>query len=111
MKYYIIFLLSISLTSCSKFLELKPDQNMEIPSTLADCELLLNDFTAMNTSFAVMSIVMGEEFYFHSEDWQAIPDMDERMGYIWTDEPVVGSLNWQGPYKTIYVSNQILSIR
>lgn len=83
---------------------------MEIPSTLADCELLLNDFTAMNMSYAVMPIVMGEEFYFHTEDWQAISDMDERMGYIWADEPVVGSLNWQGPYKTIYVSNQIIAI-
>ncbi|MEN5232920.1 RagB/SusD family nutrient uptake outer membrane protein [Sphingobacterium faecium] len=110
MKYYIIFLLSIGLTSCSKFLELKPDQNMEIPSTLADCELLLNDFTAMNMSYPVMTTLMGEEFYMHTEDWQTIVDMDERMGYIWTDEPVVGSLNWQGPYKTIYVSNQILAI-
>lgn len=110
MKYYIIFLLSIGLSSCTKFLELKPDQNMEIPSTLADCELLLNDFTAMNMSYAVMPIVMGEEIYFHTEDWYTIVDMDERMGYIWSDEPVVGSLNWQGPYKTIYVSNQIISI-
>lgn len=110
MKYYIIFLLSIGLTSCSKFLELKPDQNMEIPSTLADCELLLNDFTAMNMSYPVMTTLMGEEFYMHTEDWQTIVDMDERMGYIWTDEPAVGSLNWQGPYKTIYVSNQILAI-
>lgn len=83
---------------------------MEIPSTLADCELLLNDFTAMNMSYAVMPIVMGEEFYYNTEDWQAISDMDERMGYIWADEPVVGSLNWQGPYKTIYVSNQIIAI-
>ncbi|MEN5195758.1 RagB/SusD family nutrient uptake outer membrane protein [Sphingobacterium faecium] len=110
MKYYIIFLLSIGLSSCSKFLELKPDQNMEIPSTLADCELLLNDFTAMNASYAVMPIMMGEEFYFHTEDWQTIVDMDERMGYIWSDEPVIGSLNWQGPYKTIYVCNQIFAI-
>lgn len=110
MKYYILLIASLSMFSCSNFLELNPDKKMDIPNTLIDCDLLLNDYTAMNSSYPALTSLMGEEFYMNTEDWESIPDIEDRLSFIWADDARGASVNWMGPYKAIYVANQVLLI-
>lgn len=110
MKTYIILTIGLLMASCSDFLELKPDRKMDIPSTLADCELLLNEYAVLNSSFAAANLIAGEEFYLNGEDWSSISDPDERNAYIWSDEPTINAAAWQGPYKAVFYANQILSV-
>lgn len=98
------------LSSCNNYLDLKPDAKMVIPKTLEDCELLLNDYSTMNTKYPSYGEVAADNYYLTSSSWKAISDIDERNVYIWSDEPIVSSNQWQGPYKAIYQANQILSV-
>jgi len=98
------------LSSCNNYLDLKPDAKMVIPKTLEDCELLLNDYSTMNTKYPTYGEVAADNYYLTSSSWKGIADIDERNVYIWSDEPIVSTNQWQGPYKAIYQANQVLSV-
>lgn len=97
-------------TSCSDFLDLKPDQKMVVPKTLVDCELLLNDYSSMNMGYPTFGEIAADNYYLNAADWKSLSEMDERNAYAWSDEPVVTTTQWQNPYKTVYLSNQILKV-
>lgn len=98
------------LSSCNNYLDLKPDAKMVIPKTLEDCELLLNDYSTMNAKYPSYGEVAADNYYLTSSSWKGISDIDERNLYIWSDEPIVSTNQWQGPYKAIYQANQVLSV-
>ncbi|WP_343539496.1 RagB/SusD family nutrient uptake outer membrane protein [Sphingobacterium thalpophilum] len=95
---------------CNDFLDIKPDKKMSIPQTLEDCELLLNDYTALNSSYPVLGAIAAEEFYLTSADWNSISDQDDRNAYIWSDEPSLKASAWQSSYKVVYIANQVLQV-
>ncbi|WP_312190372.1 RagB/SusD family nutrient uptake outer membrane protein [Sphingobacterium sp.] len=95
---------------CNGFLDIKPDKKMSIPQTLEDCELLLNDYTALNSSYPVLGAIAAEEFYLTSADWNSIGDQDDRNAYIWSDEPSLKASAWQSSYKVVYIANQVLQV-
>lgn len=110
MKYLITVALSTLFVGCSDYLELKPDQKMVIPETLEDCELLLNDYPTMNSGFPIMGEVSADNYYLTTTSWQSVSLIDERNGYIWSDEMVTTATPWQTSYKAIYQSNQVLDV-
>ncbi|MEN5378902.1 RagB/SusD family nutrient uptake outer membrane protein [Sphingobacterium kitahiroshimense] len=112
MKYSIIYplLVIIMSSSCSDYLDLKPDQKMAIPKTLEHCELLLNDYSAMNTGYPTLGEVAADDYYLNTSDWKSLSNFDEQHTYNWSLEFMTLNTHWQNPYKTVYLSNQILSI-
>lgn len=109
-KYIITMVVSTLLLSCSGYLELKPDQKMVIPETLEDCELLLNDYPTMNSGFPIMGEVSADNYYLTTTSWQSVSLIDERNGYIWSDDMVTTATPWQTSYKVVYQSNQVLDV-
>jgi len=109
-KYLIIVVVSTLFLGCSDYLELKPDQKMVIPETLEDSELLLNDYPTMNSGFPIMGEVSADNYYLTTTSWQSVSLIDERNGYIWSDEMVTTATPWQTSYKAIYQSNQVLDV-
>lgn len=105
---YCSFLLLSS--SCNKFLDEKPDIKMAVPKTLADCELLLNDYTTMNMSYPISGEIGVDDYYLDTDTWASLPKIEQRNAYIWVDDPYDDAVQWQKPYKTVYLSNQILEI-
>lgn len=97
-------------SSCSDYLDLKPDQKMAIPKTLEHCELLLNDYSAMNTGYPTLGEVAADDYYLNTSDWKSLSNFDEQHTYNWSLEFMTLNTHWQNPYKTVYLSNQILSI-
>lgn len=110
MKKLIYICLVFCLMSCGKFLDVKPDIHMDIPNTLEDCELLLNDYSNLNMVYPSAIITAGEDFYLPTENWLSVPSIDDRNAYIWADEPAVEAFGWQGPYRAIFLANQILVV-
>ncbi|MBE8719952.1 RagB/SusD family nutrient uptake outer membrane protein [Sphingobacterium pedocola] len=111
MRNYLLYVLPALLcTGCSGFLDIKPDQKMAIPNTLEHADLLLNDYTSMNTGYPALGEISADDYFLRSNNWQSISDMDERQAYIWQDEDIVNTVQWQNPYQTIYRSNQVLEV-
>lgn len=83
---------------------------MAVPQTLADCELLLNDYSTMNTGFPSLGESGTDDFFIEAGNYEALTDMDEKNAYIWSNEPVSNDFQWQSTYKVVFVSNQILAV-
>lgn len=103
-----IFVLVIS--SCNKFLDKKPDIKMAIPKTLADANLLLNDYTTLNGGYPIFGEVGTDDYYLTKERWDGISNVDQRNAYMWADGPYNDIVQWQRPYKTVYIANQVMEI-
>lgn len=112
MKTSIFFILFVSgiATGCSRFLDLKPDQKMAIPHTLEHAELLLNDYSTMNMGFPNLGEIAADDYYLRTEDWNTLPEVDEKMTYNWSVDILTMTTQWQNAYKTVYTANQALDI-
>lgn len=97
-------------TSCSGFLDVKPDQKMAIPYTLEHADLLLNDYSTMNASYPTLVEIGSDDYYLNTSDWLSLSDIDERNAYVWSDEENISVFQWANPYKTVYISNQVLEV-
>ncbi|MDH5826298.1 RagB/SusD family nutrient uptake outer membrane protein [Sphingobacterium faecium] len=97
-------------SSCSDFLNLKPDQKMAVPKSLEHCELLLNDYTAMNTSYPTLGEVANDDYFLNASDWSALAEYEDQQTYIWAVDMIILNNQWQNPYKVVYLSNQVLEV-
>jgi len=105
-----LVLIVLSLSSCNKYLDEKPDIKMVIPKTLEDATLLMNDYTTLNGGYPTYGEIGTDDYYLTAERWNALVNLDQRNSYVWADEPYVDALQWQRPYRTIFISNQVLEI-
>lgn len=106
---YILFAVGV-MTSCAEFLDLKPDQKMAVPKTLEHADLLLNDYSSMNTGYPNLGEIAADDYYLQPADLSAVEQEDEKLTYTWSATLMTMSTQWQNPYKTVYLSNQALEI-
>lgn len=97
-------------TACDKFLEVKPDIKMVIPKSLEDAELLLNDYTTMNTGYPIFGEWSADEYYISAETFDGILNYDQRNVYTWQDVIYDDAAQWQRPYKAVFNANQAIEI-
>jgi len=115
-KYIIGMLMFILLTfllgSCKKFLDEKPDKKLAVPSTLADYQALLDNYTVM---YAVPSAaeISADDYYLTATDWGNIKIENYKNMYVWAGENLFGANeaqnDWKLVYTTIYHSNTVLN--
>ena len=107
-KYWISIcvLLTCCFGSCKKYLDLKPDQKEAVPSTLADCQALLDNLIDMNFGFCTTD-ASADDHYLTYADWQTLGSqpMD---GYIWKANADVSASTWGTTYQTVLYANQAL---
>ncbi len=96
--------------SCSNFLEVKPDIKMVIPKNLDDAELLLNDYTIMNTGYPTYGEWSADEYYVSSQTFDGLLNFHQRNTYTWMDVIYDDIAQWQRPYKAVFNANQVLDI-
>jgi hypothetical protein len=110
-----IFLLAITLTgmgSCNRkeFLEVKSDSDYFVPTTLADCQALLDNETVMNET-PVLGELSADNFYMPLAFWRNL-NVKERNAYMWlaeTFDGLTGDIgDWNAPYKQVFYANVIL---
>jgi len=108
--YYFIFILFFC--SCKEsFLELKPNQSIAVPTSLKDFEALLDNYSDMNTSSAlVLGELSTDDYYLAEADWNQLANAFERNGYRWEPNIYEGSQcrGWNASYLTILYANVVL---
>ncbi|MEN5193451.1 RagB/SusD family nutrient uptake outer membrane protein [Sphingobacterium faecium] len=113
MKIY-IYICSIYIilffSCCTDFLEVKPDIKMVIPKSLDHAELLLNDYTIMNTGYPTYGEWSADEYYVSSQTFDGLLNFHQRNTYTWMDIVYDDIAQWQRPYKAIFNANQVLDI-
>lgn len=105
-----LVLISLGTISCNNFLTKKPDIKMVIPKTLADANLLLNDYTTLNGGYPTYGEMATDDYYLTKTRWEGVSNVDHRNAYIWADEPYSDVIQWQRPYKVVYIANQVMEI-
>lgn len=106
-QFVLLVLISIS---CNKLLEEKPDIKMVIPKSLNDAELLLNNYSAMNTGYPIYGEWSADEYYVTSQAFDGSLNFDQRNIYTWMDMTYDDVAQWQRPYMAVFNANQALEI-
>lgn len=107
MRIFILGLL-ITTASCTKFLELKPDKRLFVPSKTDDLWALLNNVSVMNYSSPIGIGEMASDNFLLTENiWKAVPDLQFRSKFIWERFPVEPTL-WRSHYQRISYANIVL---
>ncbi|MDR2284774.1 MAG: RagB/SusD family nutrient uptake outer membrane protein [Sphingobacterium sp.] len=107
---YLFAVTLLTLSACEEFLEKKPDIKLVVPKTLDDADLLLNNYNSLNMYYPVFGEIGTDDYYLTEDRWEGIGNYDQRMAYIWADEPYRDAMQWQRPYKVVYIANQVLDI-
>lgn len=110
-KVHVLFIimLSIGIISCKKYLDIKPDKSLAIPTSLIDLQALLDNYS-INTQDPLSGEVSANDYYLNDADWAALKlDGDKRM-YLWKNDYLFDSKpnEWLQNYSVIYYANTVL---
>lgn len=98
------------LNSCThEFLDIKPSQDLVIPSALQDFQALMDAVHIMNNHTGLQTISTDNFNVINDEDLLAtLPN--ERNAYLWEREIYEGeeALDWKLPYLAIFYANVVL---
>ncbi|WP_400261423.1 RagB/SusD family nutrient uptake outer membrane protein [Sphingobacterium sp. SG20118] len=107
---YLIILVGLVSVSCTKFLDIKPDEKMVVPNSLDDCDALLDDRNTMNSRYPVAGEVASDNYYLMDANYTAITNIVERDTYIWAPNTNFSTNQWSSSYKVALVANQVLAL-
>ena len=97
----------LSLGSCKKYLDAKPDKALVIPTTLNDLQAILDFSSRMNegTSYSEAS---ADNYYLNNDDYNTLND-DVKKVYTWENFSYSDYPNdWARVYDVIYPANIVL---
>ncbi len=106
---FIVLLICTTLiqSSCKKYLEKKPLQDLAVPSSLSDLQAIL-DNQSFNASSPGDLEFVADNYYLTTSSWLNA-DIGLRKSYIWAGDATVTAIDvWMGPYNSIYQANFVL---
>ncbi|QKJ28403.1 RagB/SusD family nutrient uptake outer membrane protein [Mucilaginibacter mali] len=116
--YYLPLLLVITtivFSGCKKqddLLNAKPNQALNIPSTLADLQLLIGNENIFNRNYPSLGLLSTDDYFVDAGLW-ASSFASGKNAYVWAKEIYSANTNvgdWNFPYQAVYYANTILSI-
>jgi len=112
MKYFkilVILTLSLSTSSCKKYLDVKKSSGQILIETANDCQLLLNDYKSMNVGYPSDGESSSDDYYLTDANLLAMNTEDAEV-LTWKSGSIrsVANPQWQFPYKVVYLSNLVL---
>lgn len=100
---------SMLLWSCSSYLDLKPDNSFDVPSSLEDLRRLLdNSDMRMNQTQPGLGEMAADSYLVKESDWTSFRDEYTRQLYLWQPY-TTGISEWSSPYEAIMYANTVLS--
>lgn len=113
MKKTIFFLFTIihllGLSSCEKYLDAKPDKSLQIPSSIADLQAIMDYGNYMNGYNGVSFGETSADNYYLSDDSYNQLSEENRNAYIWNNKNYSNFPNdWAFIYNIVNVSNVVL---
>jgi hypothetical protein len=102
----IISLIAHCFSSCEKFLDAKPDDKVSVPSTIADLQLLMDDYFTLNSQYPYAQELAADNIYITTEDWKTLEEIDRSI-YNWQKNDQ--TLNqWAAAYSAVLSANVAL---
>lgn len=115
MRYiYFLLLCLLACLSCSKITDVKPDDTLKVPSTLDDCQALLDDDRVMNgygsSGYPSMSVICADEYYLNDAEFDANSFVN-RQAITWSPQLIMGDEfpDYDLPYRTVATANIVLT--
>jgi len=111
--HQIIAMLSVItlLTSCQKFIDIKPNSTITLIQTSNDCQLLLNDYADLNTKFPSDGEASSDDYYLEQSGYEYYSvTAEDRTIYNWLPGALRAKAapQWQSTYYTVYIANLVL---
>jgi hypothetical protein len=108
----LFLLLALVSTGCKKYLNVKSEQKLDIPSNLNDFQALMDNYAQTNFVYPAAGEVSSTDYYLKDADYSALYyDADKRM-YTWQKDYIFKSgaigNDWESTYTTVYFANTIL---
>jgi hypothetical protein len=99
----LIFLLFYN-SACKKYLDVKSDSSLIVPSTLNDLQSLLDDATNMNYNTPGFGGASADEYFLEDNTYQAKTVFNQHV-YTWLSYPYKYPNDWGLAYRAIYNTN------
>lgn len=110
---YSLLALSLTLSSCKKFLDIKRGDDKAYVTTVDDCQKLLDNYEKMNTGYPYDGEISADNYFildatFNATGTRILPV--EKNFYYWvpTAQRLTGEQNWLNTYQTVYTANLVL---
>jgi len=108
---FFITLLVIINYGCRKYVDIKQSSTQGTLETVEDCQLMLDNYTVMNTKYPSDQEVSADDYYLSDAGYNsgALTQTDRDL-YVWAPNairPGAGP-DWIGCYKAIYYANLVL---
>src|SRR5690242_11403836 len=110
LKYFIFPVVIASfISSCGKYLDIKPDKKLVIPSDVKDLQALLDFTTIMNKKAPSFGEASADNYYLPENNYDNL-SLAERQAYTWSvdDYSYANSNDWSNIYDAIGVANTVL---
>lgn len=107
---FIIILLFFNF-SCQKFVDIRRSSGQNLIETAEDCQLLLDNYTNLNTGYCSDGEVSTDDYYLNNDGYLSTYITDEdRDLYVWTPSAIrkLAQPQWQEPYQVVYLSNLVM---
>lgn len=92
--------------SCKKFLEVKSDNSLAIPSNVADVQAILDNYTLSNTFYSSMPSVSDDDYYLDDAYFNTQPE-DVKVAHTW-EKDAYNTTQWINAYNIVYNANVAL---
>lgn len=105
-----ILMLSLMLSSCKKYLDVKVSSQQGKVETAEDCQLLLDNYIVMNTGYPSDGELSADDYFMQPNNYSSLSDPVDRALFIWSAGARRASATpqWQNPYKTVLHANLVL---
>ncbi|MCW3075120.1 MAG: RagB/SusD family nutrient uptake outer membrane protein [Flaviaesturariibacter sp.] len=99
-------LLLFLLSSCQKFLDVKSDKQLAVPSTLADAQAVLDNYGLFNTNYSALAATADDDYYLSATYFNTLNE-EGRSNHTWGAEPENLS-HWRNLYSMVFSANLVL---
>lgn len=103
----ILLFILVGLVSCKKYLDLKPDKKLTVPSSLKDLQALLDNNVIMNSKSATYDITSADDHFIPLPIYASM-SLNQRKAYIWENFEYGYFNDWALLYDRIYYANVVL---
>jgi starch-binding outer membrane protein, SusD/RagB family len=104
-RFIIILILCTSTYSCTKYLQAKPNIDLEIPSTAADLQSILNNVNTLNRDDPQTGQISCDDYYVIYPDFETQSTTSQQL-YEWDPGAIFDE--WSSTYKQVYYVNTVL---
>lgn len=108
----IIILLLINYSCSNTFLDQKPNLSQGVPSSLSDCQAMLDDYDRMNCSYPDHGEAAADDYYMTDATYNFLQDVnntpEDKYNYSWNPQGEHVS-QWLRGYQVVYSANLVLS--